>query len=109
MVDEAFRRLQHKNSVLPHYVEDHYRRRLTHSLEVAQISTTLCRAMELNEVAAEAISLGHDIGHTPFGHGGEEAIDSALQRLAEKDGVGVSSTPVAVYGFDHCVQRVEQV
>jgi dGTPase len=105
----AFRRLQHKTQIFPHYVEDHYQRRLTHSLEVAQISTTLCRALELNEVAAEAISLGHDIGHTPFGHGGEEALDTALQCLAKEDGVGISSTPVAVYGFDHCVQGVEQV
>jgi dGTPase len=58
---KSFKRLQHKTQVFPHYVEDHYRRRSTHSLEVAQIATTIARSLRLNEIATEAMALGHDL------------------------------------------------
>jgi len=72
---KAFRRLKHKTQVFVDPEEDHYRTRLTHTLEVSQISRTIARALRLNEDLAEAISLGHDLGHTPFGHAGERALD----------------------------------
>ncbi|MBW2108733.1 MAG: deoxyguanosinetriphosphate triphosphohydrolase [Deltaproteobacteria bacterium] len=67
----AFRRLKHKTQVFLSPLGDHYRTRLTHTLEVSEIARTLARALKLNEDLAEAIALGHDLGHTPFGHGGE--------------------------------------
>lgn len=70
----AFRRLKHKTQVFLSPLGDHYRTRLTHTLEVAEISRNLARAMRLNEDLAEAVALGHDLGHTPFGHGGETAL-----------------------------------
>ncbi len=70
----AFRRLKHKTQVFLSPLGDHYRTRLTHTLEVAEIARTISRAMRLNEDLAEAIALGHDLGHTPFGHGGEMAL-----------------------------------
>ncbi len=76
---KPFRRLKHKTQVFIDPVGDHYRTRLTHSLEVAQISRTIGRALRLNEDLIEAIALGHDVGHTPFGHAGEFALDEALQ------------------------------
>lgn len=72
---KAFRRLKHKTQVFIAPEGDHYRTRLTHTLEVAQIARTIARALQLNEDLAEAISLGHDLGHTPFGHAGEEALN----------------------------------
>lgn len=74
---KAFRRLKHKTQVFIAPEQDHYRTRLTHTLEVSQIARTIARALRLNEDLVEAISLGHDLGHTPFGHSGEEI----LQRL----------------------------
>ncbi len=71
LYSNAFRRLKHKTQVFLSPMGDQYRTRLTHTLEVAQISRTIARAMRLNEDLAEAIALGHDLGHTPFGHGGE--------------------------------------
>ncbi|MBT8342475.1 MAG: deoxyguanosinetriphosphate triphosphohydrolase [Desulfatitalea sp.] len=71
LYSNAFRRLKHKTQVFLNPSGDEYRTRLTHTLEVAQISRTIARAMFLNEDLAEAIALGHDLGHTPFGHGGE--------------------------------------
>ncbi|MGH3087100.1 MAG: deoxyguanosinetriphosphate triphosphohydrolase [Rubrobacteraceae bacterium] len=76
---KAFRRLMHKTQVFISPDGDHYRTRLTHTLEVMQISRTIARALGLNEDLAEAIALGHDLGHTPFGHTGEEALDHALK------------------------------
>jgi|UniRef100_A0A7V3YHE8 dGTPase len=72
---KAFRRLKHKSQVFLSPEGDHYRTRLTHTLEVSQIARTIARALRLNEDLVEAISLGHDLGHTPFGHAGEEALN----------------------------------
>ena len=71
---KAFRRLMHKTQVFISPDQDHYRTRLTHTLEVAQISRTIARALHLNEDLVEAIALGHDLGHTPFGHAGERSL-----------------------------------
>ncbi|OIQ60995.1 deoxyguanosinetriphosphate triphosphohydrolase [Moorella thermoacetica] len=75
---KAFRRLKHKTQVFIAPGGDHYRTRLTHTLEVAQISRTIARALRLNEDLTEAIALGHDLGHTPFGHSGEEALNEVV-------------------------------
>ena len=72
---KAFRRLKHKTQVFITPEGDHYRTRLTHTLEVAQIARTIARALRLNEDLTEAIALGHDLGHTPFGHEGERTLD----------------------------------
>jgi dGTPase len=90
----AFRRLEYKTQVFVNHVGDHYRTRLTHSLEVAQIARTLARALAVDEDLAEAIALAHDLGHSPFGHAGEEALDACLE------GHG---------GFDHNVQTLRVI
>ena len=72
---KAFRRLKHKTQVFLSPVGDHYRTRLTHTLEVAQIARTIARALRVNEDLTEAVALGHDLGHTPFGHAGESALN----------------------------------
>lgn len=77
---KAFRRLMHKTQVFIAPEGDHYRTRLTHTLEVAQIARTIGRALKLNEDLIEAISLGHDLGHTPFGHAGEEVLDELIKK-----------------------------
>src|SRR5712672_345512 len=87
----AFRRLQYKTQVFVYHEGDHYRTRLTHSLEVAQIARTISRALGLNEDLAEALALGHDLGHTPFGHAGEDALGAVMQPFG---------------GFDHNAQRL---
>ena len=76
---KAFRRLKHKTQVFVAPAGDHYRTRLTHTLEVTQISRTVARALRLNEDLVEAIGVGHDLGHPPFGHIGEDAIDRCLR------------------------------
>ncbi len=90
----AFRRLIHKTQVFVYHEGDHYRTRLTHSLEVAQIARTLARALCLNEDLVETIALAHDLGHTPFGHAGEDALNAAM-------------APVG--GFDHNAQSLRIV
>ncbi|HOV80095.1 MAG TPA: deoxyguanosinetriphosphate triphosphohydrolase [Bacillota bacterium] len=75
---KSFRRLKHKTQVFTIPEGDHYRTRLTHTLEVAQIARTVARALRLNEDLAEAVALGHDLGHTPFGHAGEEALNEVF-------------------------------
>src|SRR5206468_5444311 len=75
---KAFRRLKHKTQVFIDPEEDHFRTRLTHTLEVAQIARTIARALRLNEDLTEAIALAHDLGHPPFGHAGEEALDQCM-------------------------------
>ena len=87
----AFRRLKHKTQVFVFHEGDHYRTRLTHSLEVAQIARTICRVLRLNEDLGEALALAHDLGHTPFGHAGEEALDAAMAEYG---------------GFDHNAQTL---
>jgi len=76
---KSFRRLNHKTQVFIAPEEDHYRTRLTHTLEVMQIARNISRALRLNEDLTEAVALAHDLGHTPFGHAGEEALDKAYR------------------------------
>ena len=75
---KAFRRLKHKTQVFLSPTGDHYRTRLTHTLEVSQIARTIGRALALNEDLIEAIALGHDLGHTAFGHGGERVLNEIM-------------------------------
>ncbi len=109
----AFRRLKHKTQVFLSPESDHYRTRLTHTLEVSQIARTISRALFLNEDLTEAIALGHDLGHTPFGHAGERAINELVpfgfyhyeqskrvcERL-EKNGKGLNLTFEVLNGIE---------
>ena len=87
----AFRRLKHKTQVFVNTTGDHFRTRITHSLEVAQIARTLCKFFNLNEDLCETLSLAHDLGHTPFGHAGEDALNECMKKLG---------------GFDHNIQTI---
>jgi len=87
----AFRRLQYKTQVFVYHEGDHYRTRLTHSIEVAQIARTIARALAVDEDLAEAVALAHDLGHTPFGHAGEDALNAAMAPYG---------------GFDHNAQTL---
>ncbi|MHA2609938.1 MAG: deoxyguanosinetriphosphate triphosphohydrolase [bacterium JZ-2024 1] len=80
---KAFRRLKHKTQVLFAPQGDHFRTRMTHTLEVCQIARTIGRCLQLNEDLIEAIALGHDLGHTPFGHAGETALDEILKKYGK--------------------------
>ena len=86
MHSKAFRRLKHKTQVFVAPEGDHYRTRLTHTLEVTQVSRTVARALRLNEDLVEAIGLGHDLGHPPFGHIGEEVLDALPARALRRGG-----------------------
>ncbi|MFL2883157.1 MAG: deoxyguanosinetriphosphate triphosphohydrolase [Pelagibacteraceae bacterium] len=90
----AFRRLKHKTQVFINTSGDHYRTRITHSLEVSQIARTLCKYFTLNEDLTETLSLAHDLGHTPFGHAGEEALNECMENFG---------------GFDHNIQTIRIV
>ncbi len=102
---KSFRRLSHKTQVFLAAEGDHFRTRLTHTLEVSQIARTITRALSLNEDLAEAISLGHDLGHTPFGHAGEEAIAACL---AQYTGIDPNDSKVK-YLFRHNEQSLRVV
>ncbi len=90
----SFRRLKHKTQVFVNTDGDHYRTRLTHSMEVSQISRTIARALNLNEDLCETLSLAHDLGHTPFGHAGAEVLDDCMKNYG---------------GFDHNIQTLRIV
>lgn len=109
---KAFRRLKHKTQVFLSPTGDHYRTRLTHTLEVSQISRTIARCLYLNEDLTEAIALGHDLGHTPFGHAGERVLNDICPfpfrhneqsvrvcTLLEKDGKGLNLTHEVLDGI----------
>ena len=90
----AFRRLQHKTQVFLHHEGQHFRTRLTHTLEVSQMARSIARALRLNEDLAEAVALAHDLGHTPFGHAGERVLDEKMSVFG---------------GFDHNMQAIRVV
>ncbi len=132
---KAFRRLKYKTQVFLAPEGDHYRTRLTHTLEVAQIARTIARCLHLNEDLAEAIALGHDLGHTPFGHIGERSLDETMPEgfrhndqsvrvveVLENDGAGLNLThevrdgilchsgkqfPITLEG--ECVRRADRI
>jgi dGTPase len=80
----AFRRLENKTQVFPPGISDHFRNRLTHTIEVAQIARTVAVALDLNEELTEALALGHDIGHPPFAHAGEDELDRQMRRFGDR-------------------------
>ncbi len=117
---KAFRRLMHKTQVFIRPEGDHYRTRLTHTLEVSQIARTISRALRLNEDLTEAIALGHDLGHTPFGHAGERVLDEKMPcgfsharqgirvvEVLEKKGQGLNLTWEVLDGMaNHSIRKM---
>lgn len=119
---KAFRRLKHKTQVFLSPTGDHYRTRLTHTLEVAQIARTVSRALRLNECLTEAIALGHDLGHTPFGHAGESVLNEIFPGgfshhehslrvvdVLEKRGQGLNLTVEVREGILHHSKGKEEI
>ena len=106
---KSFRRLSHKTQVFLAAEGDHYRTRLTHTLEVAQIARTIARALGLNEDLTEAISLGHDLGHTPFGHAGEEALSRCLARHGRQPRADADGDPRGALLYRHNEQSLRVV
>ena len=106
---KSFRRLSHKTQVFLAAEGDHYRTRLTHTLEVAQIARTIARALGLNEDLTEAISLGHDLGHTPFGHAGEEALSRCLARHGREPRADADGDPRGALLYRHNEQSLRVV
>ena len=90
----AFRRLAHKTQVFVDHEGDHFRTRLTHTIEVAQIARSLARALRLDDDLAEAVALSHDLGHTPFGHAGQDALNACMRKFG---------------GFEHNLQSLRVV
>ena len=90
----SFRRLKHKTQVFVNTEGDHFRTRITHSIEVAQIARSISKYLDLNEDLAETLSLAHDLGHTPFGHAGEDALNECMDNYG---------------GFDHNLQTLRIV
>ena len=90
----SFRRLKHKTQVFVNTEGDHYRTRITHSIEVAQVARSVARYLDLNDDLAETLSLAHDLGHTPFGHAGEDALNECMNKYG---------------GFDHNLQTIRIV
>ena len=103
----AFRRLKHKTQVFIPYEGDHFRTRLTHTIEVSQIARSAARALGLNEDLAEAIALGHDLGHTPFGHSGERVLDRLL-RESHPDAGGFKHNYQSVRVVDRLEKRYDE-
>jgi len=101
----AFRRLVYKTQVFLNHEGDLFRTRLTHSLEVAQLGRSIARALKLNEDLVEAIALAHDLGHTPFGHAGQDALNGCLGRLSAHDASGEGDG----WGFEHNLQSLRVV
>ncbi len=91
---DAFRRLKHKTQVFVNTESDHYRTRITHSIEVSQIARTIARYLKVNEELSESLSLSHDLGHTPFGHAGEDSLNDCMKNYG---------------GFDHNIQTLRIV
>lgn len=106
---KPFRRLKHKTQVFIEPFGDHYRTRLTHSLEVAQIARTISRALRLNEDLTEAIALGHDVGHTPFGHAGEAALDEAIREYCGSHPQECESIPEGFKHYEQSLRVLEEL
>ena len=106
----AFRRLVYKTQVFLNHEGDLFRTRLTHSLEVAQLGRSIARTLGLNEDLVEAIALAHDLGHTPFGHAGQDALNGCLKALGpQRTGSDDDSATAVVVGFEHNLQSLRVV
>ena len=104
----AFRRLVYKTQVFLNHEGDLFRTRMTHSLEVAQLGRSVARALQLNEDLVEAIALAHDLGHTPFGHAGQDALNQCVQQLNPAAPVGTAGAKT-LSGFEHNLQSLRVV
>ena len=106
----AFRRLVYKTQVFLNHEGDLFRTRLTHSLEVAQLGRSIARALGLNEDLVEAVSLAHDLGHTPFGHAGQDALADCMAQAREQlPHSAVSTSDIMGWGFEHNLQSLRVV